>query len=162
MNLTYGAGWYGLLLGFSETADTGSFALDSARPSTTLLQHGTYNNVSASITWTGSITHTLPCSFFLASCSTPSWWPSNVPFPAVGPDVTGGSGPGGHVYSTSAANAAQNCYLNVMGGVDGGAGSPLTFNANTCYAGTANPIPPAPALGMFAWDWNWQDFVTQQ
>lgn len=162
VNLTYGAGWYGLLLGFSETADTGSFALDSARPSTTLLQHGTYNNVSASITWTGSITHTLPCSFFLASCSTPSWWPSNVPFPAVGPDVTGGSGPGGHVYSTSAANAAQNCYLNVMGGVDGGAGSPLTFNANTCYAGTANPIPPAPALGMFAWDWNWQDFVTQQ
>ena len=53
----------------SETADTGSFALDRcARPPTTLLQHGTHNNVSASITWTasGAIRNTLPCKFFFA------------------------------------------------------------------------------------------------
>jgi len=44
-------------------------------------------------------------------------------------DVTGGTGPAGHAY----LNPAMQCYLGTMGGVDGGTGSPLAFNENTCY-----------------------------
>ena len=64
----------------------------------------------------------LPPSFYLTG--KPAWWGS-MPFPATGPDVTGGIGPGGHSYG----NPAQACYLMVMGGSDGGAGGPLAFNA---------------------------------
>jgi hypothetical protein len=58
----------------------------------------------------------------------PVWWGS-MPFPATGPDVKGGSGPGGHSYG----NPARACYLGVMGGSDGGAGGPLAFDAGRCY-----------------------------
>jgi hypothetical protein len=44
--------------------------------------------------------------------------------------VTGGPGGNGHAYMIP----AQTCYITTMGGVNGGTGSPLTFNANTCYA----------------------------
>lgn len=72
--------------------------------------------------------------------SKPSWWVfpsgnSSTPWPAVGPDITGGNvtGVGGHVY----LNPAANCYLNVLGGhVDGSSGSfGSTFDAANCYAG---------------------------
>jgi hypothetical protein len=49
--------------------------------------------------------------------------------------VTGGTGPGGHA-SLTGSNPAQQCYLVTMGGTEGGAGSPLNFNANTCYGTT--------------------------
>lgn len=79
----------------------------------------------------GTCTASLPASFYLAA--KPSWWTSGIPFPAIGPDVTGGTGPGGHT-SLTASNPAQNCYLNTMGGSEGGPGSPLSFNEATCYA----------------------------
>jgi len=69
---------------------------------------------------------TLPASFYLAA--RPAWW-GRLPFPAVGPDVTGGRGPGGHAYG----NPAEACYTKVMVGSDGGGGSPLPFNAKRCY-----------------------------
>jgi hypothetical protein len=31
-------------------------------------------------------------------------------------------------------NPAQNCFYNVMHGVEGGSGSPLSFNASSCYS----------------------------
>ena len=62
-------------------------------------------------------------------------------YPATGPDVTGGTGPAGHSYG----NPAQTCYFKVMGGSDGGAGGPLTFNANTCYGSTSTTTPAAPS-----------------
>jgi hypothetical protein len=79
----------------------------------------------------------LPASFYLAS--KPSWW-GTMPWPAVGPDVTGGNvaGVGGHVYH----NPAANCYLNVMGGLTNGFSGTLTFNAGQCY-GTSTGTPPA-------------------
>jgi len=85
----------------------------------------------------------LPSSFYLST--RPSWWRS-MPWPAIGPDVTGGSGTGlgGHVYS----NPAQDCYLNVMHGPADGTGSVLTFNADTCYAGATAPAPPAPPTNL--------------
>lgn len=93
----------------------------------------------------GSCTASLPASFYLSG--KPSWWGSTVPYPAIGPDVTGGSGPGGHVFSTTAGNPAQNCYTTTMGGSDGGAGSPLTFNADACYLA---PVLPVIKIGQTA------------
>jgi hypothetical protein len=87
---------------------------------------------------------TFPASFVYSS--TPSWWqfPNGkvAPFPANGPDVTGGvSNLGGHHY----ANPANNCYHNVMGGKDDGSSGPLTFNPAACYPTTAaSGAPSAP------------------
>lgn len=132
----YDGDWYGTTFGFSESSDTGSFVLDSARPFTTALIHGLYNNENGSTTWQSPITHTLPASFYKSS--QPSWW--SLPcWPCIGPDVTTGNGPGTHTYLT-ASNMAQSCYYNVMGGSDGGAASPLVFNAASCYSATSNPI----------------------
>jgi len=92
---------------------------------------------------------TLPNSFYLSGA--PSWWafPNGTPspFPAIGPDVSGGtltagtSSLGGHAYP----NPAMNCYFNVMGGPSDGSGSFLTsFNGTTCYGGGGSSAPPAP------------------
>jgi len=138
---------YGWSFGFGESGDSGSGGNVSgagcdgvvgtgvhgschlAGTSATDFFLGNYNNISSTIT--PAVTQSLPASFYLPS--KPTWWGS-MPFPATGPDVTGGTGPGGHSYG----NPAQACYFNVMGGSDGGAGSPLTFNASLCYG----PQPP--------------------
>lgn len=69
-------------------------------------------------------------SLYLAS--KPSWF-GTIPWPAVGPDVTGGNitGVGGHAYH----NPAARCYLTILGGaVDGSSGDfGATFDANNCY-----------------------------
>jgi hypothetical protein len=82
----------------------------------------------------------LPASLYLPG--KPGWWPSGKPWPAIGPDVTGGniSNVGGFAYS----NAAQDCYTN-MGGNANGTGGVLSFSAATCYGtGSTNPPPSAP------------------
>jgi hypothetical protein len=73
-------------------------------------------------------THNLPASFYLSA--KPSWFGS-VPWPPIGPDVSGGNIPGvaGHAYMIP----AQVCYSNTMGGSADGSGNPLTFNATACY-----------------------------
>lgn len=105
----------------------------------TMFRWGNYDVVNAAVQWnSGEVpsgiplysnpvpsTHTLPTSLFLSS--QPSWWATpwgTPPWPAIGPDVTGGSGPGGYAYS----NAAELCYSNTAttGGI-------LNFNAATCY-----------------------------
>jgi hypothetical protein len=78
------------------------------------------------IHWAPGVTHELPASLYLLG--KPAWWGLMV-FPATGPDVSGGAGPGGHSYG----NPAEACYRQVMRGTDGGAGSPLAFNAGRCY-----------------------------
>jgi len=90
--------------------------------------HGNYNHIDGSIGWAPGVSHKLPPSFYLAA--KPGWWGS-LPFPAIGPEITGGSGPAGHSFG----NPAQICYQIVMGGSDGGQGSPLVFNATRCYGG---------------------------
>lgn len=139
LNLGYGCCFYGETYGLATTADSGNFAMDTALPHTTALRHGIYSNVDGSTIWQSPITQTLPPSFFLTS--KPSFWGSTIPWPAIGPDITGGTGPGGHT-SLTASNPAQNCYLNVMGGVNGGAGSPLTFIPNNCYGAVIPPSAP--------------------
>ncbi|HWE84234.1 MAG TPA: hypothetical protein VG267_04775 [Terracidiphilus sp.] len=105
----------------------------AAKTSATDLLHGNFNNAGGTVSWIPGLTHALPASFYLAK--KPDWW-GRLPFPATGPDVTGGSGPGGHSYG----NPAQACYMRIMGGSDGGAGSPLEFNARRCYG----PTPQTP------------------
>jgi hypothetical protein len=76
----------------------------------------------------------LPDSFYL-SAAKPNWWPATKPYPAVGPDVTGGNVAGvtGHAYTIP----ALDCFSSIGGNM-------ATFNAATCYA-QAGPQPPAPA-----------------
>ena len=119
--------------------------------STYLMRWGNYDTVNAAAQWNSSevpsgvspygnavpSSHTLPASFYLSA--KPSWW-GIMPYPAIGPDVTGGTGPGGHAY----ANPAQSCYLNIMGGPANGSGNALAFNASTCYGGSQAPPPVLP------------------
>jgi len=54
-------------------------------------------------------TESLPNSFFFSSA--PPYWTTNwgtPPWPAIGPDVTGGTGPGGHAYSIPAQLVFSN------------------------------------------------------
>lgn len=137
---------YGWSFGYGESGDdgTGSGCSGGNSPchlagtSSTDLFDGNYNNITSTTTWPSGSSQTLPASFYLNG--KPSWWGS-MPFPATGPDVTGGSGPGGHSYG----NPAETCFFQVMHGTDGGAGSPLNFNAASCYGGgstsTALPSP---------------------
>lgn len=112
----------------------------------------------------------LPASFFLSAA--PAWWPSSKPWPAIGPDVSGGnisvcsggsysgmqataaSQCGGGTLASAGLNGeansipAMDCYLNTMNGPADGSGSALTFNASSCYgsaSGVTSPAPPPPS-----------------
>ncbi len=135
----YSAQATGWAWGYGTSNDGGGGPFDSATPYDTRFVHGVYSNLSGKATFATGITTTLPPSFYLTG--TPSWWGS-VPYPAIGPDVTGGIGPGGHAY----AIPAEVCYQS-MGGANG-TGSPLTFNPATCYGGsTVAPAPPTSLTG---------------
>jgi hypothetical protein len=104
------------------------------------LLHGAYANADGSITWSGALTHTLPASFYKPSM--PSWWGNTIPWPPIGPDVTGGTGPGGHA-SLTASNPAQACYNATPKAADGS----LQFDPNNCYGtsgGGGGSAPSAP------------------
>jgi hypothetical protein len=127
---------YALSLGFGEASDDGSSGDDSIVPYSTLFSHGNYSSVTGTIAWSGSLTQTLPASFYMSS--KPTWFGS-APWPAIGPDVTGGLS---DAYGKASAIPAEVCYESVMGGTNG-ANSPLSFNANRCYAQSATlPAPP--------------------
>lgn len=131
---------YAYSFGYGETSDSGGSQFNSLQPWTSIFLHGDYSNVTGTTTWAPGVTNSLPQSFYLSG--KPSWW-GNTPFPAIGPDVSGGPGPGGHTYLIP----AEVCYSNVMGGSDG-RGSPLSFNASSCYGGGSSSngtAPPAPS-----------------
>jgi len=131
---------YGWSFGYGAEFDDGSgTGCTSGAPpchaggtSATNFFDGNFTNSDRSLDWAGGISHPLPASFYLAT--KPAWWGA-LPFPATGPDIRGGRGPEGHSYG----NPAEVCYRTVMGGTDGGAGSPHIFNAVTCY-GTGRPM----------------------
>ncbi len=133
----------GVMFGFTLQCDSGSSSYDTTYNAGTALLHGLRNYINTTTTWSGNLTHTLPASFFLSN--KPSWWTSSLPWPGIGPDITGGTlpsasligEPSGMVYM----NPAMNCYYNVVAGTEGGNGSPYnTFNAATCY-GQSDPPP---------------------
>ncbi len=80
-----------------------------------------------------------PSSFYLAS--KPGFW-GTMPWPPIGPDVTGGSGPGGFAHTIP----AQVCYNNTPKDSNG----ILIFNANKCYGQQPPPPPPAPPSNLRA------------
>jgi hypothetical protein len=110
----------------------------------------------------------IPASFY--QNSKPSWFGS-IPWPAIGPDVTGGNVGqcSGTINSTAQAglpgtsdsqcpagslktawgghvnaNPAMSCYLNAMGGPPDGTGPALAFDPNACYRGSTATGPEAP------------------
>lgn len=131
----------GWTFGYGSTNDDGSGdgcgggkpPCHAANTSATDLLHGNYNNIAKNVAWSPDVPKDLPKSFYLAA--RPAWW-GTLSFPAIGPDLTGGSGPGGHSFG----NPAQACYSKTMGGQNGGSGSPLSFNAARCYG---DPLPAA-------------------
>ena len=115
------------------SACTGDSACNSSRFVSAEVPSGltTYPNAVPS-------SKSLPASFYLSS--KPSWW-GTMPWPAVGPDVTGGNvaNVSGHVYH----NPAANCYLTVMGGRTDGSSGALSFNSVACYGSSGSaPNPP--------------------
>ena len=137
---------YNFTFGYGESNDSGSGSgcsggtapCHSSDAYATAFLHGNYTQADGSINWAAGVTHSLPVSFYLTA--KPSWWGS-LPWPSIGPDVTGESGAGGHA-SLSSSNPAMDCYNNQMHGSDGGAGSPLTFNPGNCYGNAQTLAPP--------------------
>jgi hypothetical protein len=126
----------------------------------TLMRWGNYDTVNGAARFVSSEVPTgitnfanllppsqvLPASFYLTS--KPSFFGS-IPWPAVGPDVSGGNeaNVGGHAYM----NPAEACWQNVMKGVVGSSGL-LSFNADTCYGsgGSSTGTPPQPPTNLKA------------
>ena len=117
-----------------------------------LMRWGNYDTVHGATQWNSAeipsgvspygnavpSSQTLPASFYFSA--KPSWWSGTAPYPAIGPDVTGGTGPGGHAYVIP----AQSCYLSAMNGPANGTGNALSFNAGSCYGGGGASQPPGP------------------
>lgn len=95
-----------------------------------------YNSTGVVETGACASAPSLPPSFYLNS--RPSWWKASLAFPAIGSDIVGGSAAS---FGFAKLIPAQNCFTNIMGGADGGAGSPLSFNAATCYPITGTTTP---------------------
>lgn len=125
---------------------------------TTLMRWGNYDTVTAGVRFLASEvpsalagdqapysnpvpgSQTLPASLYLSR--QPVWWPGVKPWPAIGPDVTGGNIPNvaGHAYTIP----AQDCYTAMMLGPADGTGSVLPFNAASCYPSVLTAVPSAP------------------
>jgi hypothetical protein len=112
-----------------------------------------YSNAVPSLGDTAAGQSPMPASFYFSS--KPAFLGA-TPFPAAGPEVTGGNlgNCSGGVYAGMAAtatsqctggtlapawaghsnaNAAMTCYLSTMGGPADGTGDALSFNAASCY-----------------------------
>lgn len=160
-----------------------------AKTASTLMRWGNYDTVNASNIWNSTeaspgavsginanfttsyfntLSQVLPNSLYLTS--KPSWFVT--PFPAIGPDITGGttgictsgtyngsrvtaSGQcAGGTFSASSwaghanANPAMTCYLAVMSGPPDGSGSALAYDSAACYA-AAPPITGSGSTNIF-------------
>jgi hypothetical protein len=86
------------------------------------------------------VSQSLPASFYLPT--KPSWFGS-VPFPPVGPDVSGGNitnaPTGGHAYKIP----SRVCYENAVNDPAYSTSNPRIklFSASTCYAFASTPTP---------------------
>jgi hypothetical protein len=157
----------------------------------TILRWGNYDTINGSIQWNTSevpssppgnvlsnpvptgctSSGSCPASFYLPG--RPSWWPSSIAFPAIGPDVSGGNvgqctgnlntpGQYGGVAATSSSQCkgtslasawaghvnaipAMACFLSTLNGPPDGTGGMLAYDANACYAASKpGTIPAAP------------------
>jgi hypothetical protein len=123
----------------------------------TLMRWGNYDTVSGAARWQAAevpsgiaaypnpvpASQTLPASFYLRA--KPAWWSSTIPWPAIGPDITGGNvaSLGGHVYKIP----AQVCWEGMTAdpAFSGDPASVKVFTPNNCYAqAPANETVTAP------------------
>ncbi|MGA2001516.1 MAG: discoidin domain-containing protein [Terriglobales bacterium] len=139
-------------LGWGDNCSSGAIA-DDTLVATTLMRWGNYDTVNNAIRFDNSevptalaefanpvpATQALPGSLYLDA--RPSWFGS-VPWPPIGPDVTGGDSPnvGGHAYKIP----AQLCYENSARDANG---MLTNFNADLCYAAASGPAARPPANG---------------
>lgn len=146
----YEIGWAGSECGTNLNAGVQNDAITR----NTLFRWGNYDTVNASAQWNASevpssgvsyingnavpTSRNLPPSFYLPS--KPYWWGS-MPWPAIGPDVSGGniSGFAGLAYLIP----AQTCYRTTATDSNG----ILLFDAALCY--NSGPLP-APPTGLSA------------
>lgn len=144
------------VLGWSGNDGSSSSLPSDPLVLTTLLRWGNYDVATNTTRWVSSevpsslsqfanalpSSQNLPPSLYLSG--KPAWWGTpwgNPPWPAIGPDVSGGNGPGGHSYDIP----AKLCYQNAS---KGGSGI-LNFDADSCYS--SSPAPAAPVdLGAVA------------
>jgi concanavalin A-like lectin/glucanase superfamily protein/Big-like domain-containing protein len=127
------------LLGYTGVNEGTSLGYDSL-VATMLLRWGNFDYATGQTRWNAleipagnavPSTQTLPASLFLSA--RPSWW-GTMPWPAIGPDVTGGQDPAGHAHRIP----AQLCYDNSARNGDG----TLVFNPAQCY--TSSPPDTTP------------------
>lgn len=144
------------VLGWSGNDGTSASLAADPLVLTTLLRWGNYDVATSTTRWDSSevpsslsqfanavpSTRTLPASLYLSG--KPAWWGTpwgNPPWPAIGPDVSGGNGPGAHSYDIP----AKLCYDNASKSSNG----ILNFDADSCYS--SSPAPAAPIdLGAVA------------
>jgi hypothetical protein len=136
------------VLGYSGVGEStfGSIPYDPLVAST-LLRWGNFDYATSETRWAasevpGGVTappsRTLPASLFLTS--KPTWWGAK-PWPAIGPDVTGGLDPAGHAHRIP----AQACYDFTAKKADG----TLSFNPASCYGGSrAEATSPSSPTGL--------------
>src|SRR5260370_16954992 len=74
------------------------------------LLHGNYESLGKTAMWASGMSQALPTSFYLSA--KPAWWGA-LPYPAIGPDVKGRTGPGPPTFR----NPPQYCYTQIMGAV---------------------------------------------
>jgi len=134
-------------IGNASLTDTTGFPVagmtyPDAKVTSTLLRWGNYDYFNRATRWESSEIpagvsvpgdHVIPASYYYTS--RPSWFPTGVAWPPIGPDVTGANGGGNGTSDTSGhvnKIPAQLCWES-RGLVTGG-----TFNASACY-----PRPPA-------------------
>ena len=105
-----------------------------------MVRWGNYDVVSSGAQWKGAevpagvavpASNALPPSLFMAS--RPGWWGA-MPWPAIGPDVTGGSDAAGYAHPIP----AQACFRASGRRADG----TLAFDPKACYPETASPTTP--------------------
>ena len=146
---------------------------DDSLVTSTLMRWGNYDTVNAANRFVAGevpsgispypnpvpANNNLPPSFYRNS--QPAWWgvvgQPAIPWPAIGPDVTGqtvsgtsgtttwvSQSVGGHV----AMIPAMLCYKAVMNGTADGTGSAFTFNADRCYSSATGVLAPPSGLSV--------------
>jgi hypothetical protein len=150
-------------LGWRGTSATASITGDDPRVAATLMRWGNWDNVNNASRFVNAevpsgITNfpnpvpssqTLPASFYLTS--KPAWFGS-VPWPPIGPDVTGGNvsttPTGGHANKIP----ARVCFEGAANDPSYSSSSPRikSFNAAACYGGGTSGTQPTPPTGLQA------------
>jgi len=132
---------------FTSTNDTGTSDQTGVRWNSNEVPSG-IANFSNSV----PANHNLPASFYLTS--KPSWF-GNVPFPAIGPDVSSGNAPntaitptGGHANKIPSRVCFES--LNNDSGYTGSIPPIKNFNAAACYGGGTSGTQVVPPTGLQA------------